>query len=287
MNKVFSRIGIEQAEMVVEFGCKGDSVLILKITLVPFFIAAVTLAGRRWGAGVAGLLAGCPVVAGPIVVFIAIEQGVPFGTTAAIAAISGIAGLLAFAIAYCWASLKWHWPVALICGIAAWFLAAAGLAMLPAVPRLTLAVATLSLLLAPRLLPHGLPLSTSGASLNDLPVRMITGGLLAFSVTTTAALLGEVWTGLLAVFPVIGLVLAVFTHRAYGPYQVAHMYRGMVQGLYSFAAFFFALAVLWPRTEFWSACALAVGAGIAVQAILQLIIRPGKTIRLTDKFWQR
>lgn len=252
--------------------------LILKITVVPFFIAAVTLAGRRWGEGIAGLLAGFPVVAGPIVIFIAVEQGAQFGAVAAIAAMSAIAGLLAFGVAYCWASFRLPWPGALASATAAWLFAATALAALPSAPQVALAVAALSLVLAPHLLPRGLPAPTSGASLSDLPYRMITGALLTLLVTTAAAFLGGVWAGLLAVFPVIGLVLAVFIHRAHGPHQVAHMYRGMVHGLYSFAAFFFVLAILLLRAEFWSACILAVVVGIAVQAIVQLLIRPNNQL---------
>lgn len=239
--------------------------LILKLTVVPLFIAAVTLAGRRWGASVAGLLGGFPIIAGPIVIFIALEQGTQFGALAATAAISAVAGLLVFGIAYCWASIRWSWPVALICAIGAWFATATVLAVLPVSPVAALIVAGLSFVLTPRVLPPSKSVATTGGSLTDLPYRMITGALLTLGVTETAAVLGEVWSGLLAVFPIIGLVLSVFTHRALGPHQVTHLYRGMVQGLYSFAVFFLVLALLWPHVEFWTACAIAVGAGFVVQ----------------------
>lgn len=255
--------------------------LILKLTVVPLFIAAVTLAGRRWGAGVAGLLGGFPVVAGPIVVFVALEHGADFGAVAATAAISAIAGLLVFGVAYCWASTKWSWPVALGCGIATWTAVAFGLAALPAAPEVALAVAVGSLLLAPKVLPNTTPMAGRGLAANDLPYRMITGMLLTLGVTAAAASLGEVWSGILAVFPIIGLVLAVFTHRADGAHQVAHMYRGMVRGLYSFGAFFLLLALLWPRVEFWTALALAVGAGVCVQAVVQWLVLPNKTLQPT------
>ena len=251
---------------------------ILKVTMVPILIAVVTLAGRRWGAGIAGLLAGFPVVAGPVVILVAVEQGAEFGAVASIAAMSAIAGLLAFGIAYYWASFRWSWPVALACGTAAWLLSAGALASLPSLPHVALAVAALSLILAPRLLPRGLPLPVSGAGLSDLPFRMIMGALLTILVTTVAASFGGVWAGLLAVFPVVGLVLAVFIHRAHGPHQVVLMYRGMVHGLYSFATFFLVLAVLWPRIEFWSACILAVMAGIAVKAVVQLLVWPSNRL---------
>lgn len=248
--------------------------LILKLTIVPLFIAAITLAGRRWGAGIAGTLGGLPIVAGPIVVFVALEQGVQFGALAATAAISAIAGLLVFGIAYCWASIRWPWPVALICAIGAWFCVAAGLATLPALPEVALVVAGITLVLAPRLLPPGGPVSAGGENLIDLPYRMITGAMLTLAVTTSATTLGAIWSGLFAVFPIIGLVLAVFTHRAMGAGQVALMFQGMINGLYSFAVFFLVLTILWAQVDtqgvaFWSACVIAAGAGVVVQVIVQ------------------
>ncbi len=60
------------------------AVLLLKLFLVPALIALVTLAGRRWGPAVAGWLSAFPVVAGPILGFIALEQGAAFAARAAI-----------------------------------------------------------------------------------------------------------------------------------------------------------------------------------------------------------
>ena len=58
--------------------------LLLKLTIVPLFIALVTLAGKRWGTRLAGILGGLPVIAGPIVVILALEQGQAFGVQAAL-----------------------------------------------------------------------------------------------------------------------------------------------------------------------------------------------------------
>jgi hypothetical protein len=248
-------------------------VFVLKLVIVPFFIAVVTLAGRRWGAGIGGLLGGLPVVAGPIVVFVALEQGPEFGALAANAAIFAIAGLLTFGVVYSWACSRWPWQLALTCGLAAWMLVTAGLAALPSYPLLAAAVALVSLVVAPRLLPSGGASFAPRGELNDLPHRMIAGALLTLGVTEAAALLGGVWSGFLAAFPIVGMILAVFTHRNQGKQQVAHLYRGMVQGLYSFAIFFLLLALLWPNVEFWSACALAIGAGVVVQAVIQWYIK--------------
>lgn len=153
------------------------------------------------------------------------------------------------------------------------------LSILPPLPAVALAVAGLSLVVAPRVLPTLPAPPAASPGLGDLPYRMITGALLTVGVTAAAALLGEVWSGLLAVFPIIGLVLAVFTHRAQGAAQVAQVYRGMVRGLYSFASFFLALSLLWPRIDFWGACLAAVGAALAVQLAVQRLAVPNAALQ--------
>jgi hypothetical protein len=66
--------------------------LMLKLVLVPAFLAALTLAARLWGPSVARWLAGLPVVAGPIVLLLALERGPLFAAQASAASIAAIAG---------------------------------------------------------------------------------------------------------------------------------------------------------------------------------------------------
>ncbi len=247
--------------------------LILKITIVPLFIGLITLAGRKWGAGIAGLLGAFPVVAGPIIIFIALEQGSAFAALTAVSAISATACLLIFGLTYSWACIRFSWPLALLSALLAWFILALTLAMASPNLGLALSIAIGSLVMTPFLLPHIKPNPPPKTKLHDLPWRMLVGALLTFSVTTLAAALGEVWSGILAVFPVIGLVLAVFTHHTLGPAQVTQVYRGMVKGLYSFAAFFLTLTLLLPKTSIWAACLFSVMSAIVTQLAVQLIAR--------------
>jgi hypothetical protein len=84
-------------------------VLLLKLLLVPGLVAAVTLAVRRWGPAVGGWLAGLPVVAGPVLVFYAIEQGPAFAAQAAHATLAGLIATVAFAVAYARCSVRLRW----------------------------------------------------------------------------------------------------------------------------------------------------------------------------------
>jgi uncharacterized membrane protein (GlpM family) len=244
--------------------------LILKLTLVPLVLAGVTLAGRRFGPGVAGRLAGLPVVAGPIVLLLAHEQGVDFGQAAATAAIAAIAALLAFGVAYSHLARRWAWPIALTGALGVWLLAALALLGLPQTLLAALAAAGTALLLTPRLLPAtsaaptAPPQATTG---DDLPWRMLAGALLTLTVTGVAVVVGDAASGLLAAFPVLGSVLAVSTHRSRGAAAVATLYRGMVRGLRAFAAFFGALALGLPQVGLVTAAAGALVAALLVATI--------------------
>jgi len=78
----------------------------LKLTLVPVFIAGVTLGSRRWGPRIGGWLNAVPMVAGPALLFLAIEQGTAFAARAALNTLAGLIGVAAFCLAYGWAALQ-------------------------------------------------------------------------------------------------------------------------------------------------------------------------------------
>lgn len=241
--------------------------LVLKLTLVPLLIACVTMIGRRWGARIAGMFAAMPVVAGPIAMFLTLEQGPAFGAHAAVGAIAAVAALLVFFLAYAWASRRFDWPGALGCSLLAWTLAAVLIAKLPGRIELAVAMAVVALLAAPALMPPPdlrprLPVAPPRF---DLPIRMLAGALLTLLVTAVATRVGEAWSGLLTAFPVITLVLGVFTHREAGPGQVAQLFRGMAFGLYAFCGFFVTLSLLLPRGGLASAFIAAIAVAVTVQ----------------------
>ena len=255
--------------------------LLLKLTIVPLFIALVTLAGKKWGAQVAGLLGGLPIVAGPIVVFLALEQGQAFGVVASTSAMASVVALLAFGIAYSWLSLSNAWPVAYALSLVVWTLTAFLLAQLSLTPVIALALAALAIALTPVSLPKVAFKAHAASSLNDLPLRLVAGALLTLAVTQSAQLLGGNWSGILAVFPVIGSVLAIFTHRSQGAAAVTQLYRGMVKGLCSLSVFFLVLSFAWQGHGFWWPVMIAILTALGVQLLFRLpMIFKAKNIKV-------
>jgi uncharacterized membrane protein (GlpM family) len=100
---------------------------------------------------------------------------------------------------------------------------------------------------------------------------MSVGAALTLTITSLAATLGETWSGILAVFPVFGVILSMFTHNTLGFAQVTILYQGMVQGLFYFVAYFTSLAMILPHTTIWLSCISSALIAVATQIIVQLI----------------
>ncbi|MBU9641736.1 hypothetical protein KTF36_07740 [Burkholderia gladioli] len=237
--------------------------LALKLTLVPLFLLVVSMSGTWWGPSIAGWLAGLPVVAGPILFLLVLEHGPAFGAQAALLSLAAILASEAFNFTYAWTCRARAWPIALGAGLLVWAMAAAALARLPGTPLAAALAALAAIAFGQAFLPRGaagaanLPLAR-----RDLAGRMLAGALLTLAVTALSNRAGPAWSGLLAVFPLLGSVLAVSSHRAHGAGFAIALLRGMVLGRFSFVAFCLALAYALPHwpipLAFGTACATAM-----------------------------
>jgi len=97
---------------------------------------------------------------------------------------------------------------------------------------------------------------------------------LVLTLTAVSGALGPHLSGLLAPFPIITSVLAVFTHAHGGVAQVEVLLRNFLFGFYGFAAFCLVLAVALPALGIAAAFGLATAAALAVQATTFLLRSP-------------
>jgi uncharacterized membrane protein (GlpM family) len=240
--------------------------LALKLCLVPGFIFLVSLAGRRWGASIAGWLAGLPVVAGPILWFLCLEQGPPFAANAALASLSAVFASMCYCLAYAHIAQRAPWPIALCGAFVVWAAAALSLSQLPPSAGLDLGIAILALALAPPLFPPVRALTaTRTLRRTELGLRMALGALLTVVVSAAAQQVGQMWSGLLAVFPVMSTVLAVFSQATQGPQFASTLLRAMAFGMYSFAAFCFLLATTLTHLTIAGSFIVAVVGALIIQ----------------------
>jgi hypothetical protein len=230
-------------------------ILFLKLVATPALILLATLAGRRWGEAVGGWFVGLPLTSGPVVFFLAIEQGTGFAAATTRGSLAGAAAEAGFCLAHGTAARFGPWPVALAAGSIAFGVGAAALAAsaLPPMPLVTVIVASLALSLS--LLPRfdaGTTALPTGQRW-DPPARMAVATALVLGLTALAPCVGPEWSGLLATYPVFAAVLAAFAHSQSGPAAAMRVLRGLMIGLFSFAGFFLALGTTIER------CGIALG----------------------------
>jgi len=242
-------------------------VLLAKLLLAPLCVVAVSLAGRRWGVATAGILGGLPVVAGPILVVLTLVHGRVCSEGAAAGTLLGLIALTTFVVVYGRASERLGPTACLLLGWVGFFAAVAALRPLHPSPELALlAVAVvfqLALLMLPP--PAVAPPPMPAMPWWDLPARAAAALVLVLAITTASGSLGADLSGLLAPFPVITSVLAVFTHGHGGSDQVRVLLRNFLVGFYGYAAFCFVLAIALPSVAGAASFALALVATALVQ----------------------
>jgi hypothetical protein len=115
---------------------------------------------------------------------------------------------------------------------------------------------------------YGERLSTVPLPSWDLPLRGLSALALVLALTALAGQLGPKLSGLLAPFPVIASVLAVFTHVQHGEQDLLRIMRGFVVGLLAYALFCFTLALSLRSLSTAASFGLATLAALATQAIM-------------------
>lgn len=235
-----------------------------KLTATPLLIAAATLAARRWGQAVGGWLVGLPLTSGPVILFLALDQGPAFAADATTGSLQGVLAQASFSVAFARFIVVLTWPVTFLLASAAYVAAALLIHSVVLSMPVLLLLSFVSLTLALVSIPAGDATRPRAIAPPrwDLPARMIVATGLVLGITQAAPALGPVLSGLVTTFPVIATTLAVFASRAHGPDQAVRALRGLVLGLYAFAASLFAIGeTLVP---------LGIAAGFAVGIVVAL-----------------
>ena len=254
-----------------------STMLALKLVLVPSLILGITFSGRRWGPAVAGWLSGFPVVSGPILFFMATEQGLPFASAAAVGTLSAVLAIVVFGLSYAWAATRMSWPGSLMCALFAYFAAVALLNVLAPPVFVAAPLIVIALWFAPRLFPTRVTAQSDLASpRGELILRVLTSAVLVVSVTYFASSLGARLSGIFAMFPVINSVLAVFSHLHSGRQFTISLLRGMVLGYYAFATFCLVLALTLSQLGITVSFSLAVCCATLIQVASGNLVRHGR-----------
>ena len=212
--------------------------------LVPGLVAGVTLGARRWGPRIGGWLTALPLVAGPTLAFLAVEQGRAFAARAALSTLVGLLGVAAFGVVYGWTAVRRGWLVSLVASWAAFVITTVTAQLVDWAPVAALLATLAAFFLGARVLPtdrgRAVPFAPPAW---DLPLRMLGTLAVVLTVTSIADRLGPRLSGAFTPFPVALAVLLVFAHAQQGAALPLRLLRSFFPAMWGFALFLLIVAV--------------------------------------------
>jgi len=230
----------------------------LKLGLVAVSVLLASLAARRFGHSVAGTLAGMPMIAGPIMGFLLLQQEPDQVRSVALATLVCLPATIAHMVVFARAARTLRWPAAL--GLANLVFVGGGwaLSQLALPPIVVCALA----MLAPVLGLAAMPRRSQGLAPVTIPqaelvLRVLAALAMAAAIMRGASFLPAIVSGLLLAAPITGNVLPCFTLPRHGAAATASLLWGFVRGLFGFVAFFVVLYAALPSLGAGAAYALA------------------------------
>lgn len=240
------------------------SVFALKLALVAASILGATAAARRWGHAASGLMAGLPMIIGPITAVLLFDQSGERVRAILLAALQCQPALLVHVLVFAHAARRLPWPACLLLANALYLVLAWALTRLDLGLALAAALVVIAWAGSVNAWPH-----TGGASTGRVAVprselwwRVGVALAVAAGVIQGAATMPAAWSGALLALPITGNVLPAFTLPRHGPQATALLLRGFVHGQLGFAAFVAAMVLMLPAVRAPVAFALAVAAAV-------------------------
>ena len=251
------------------------NILVLKLILAPVIIGTASLAGRRWGSAVSGWIVGMPITSGPIVFILALSHDAAFAANAALGVLSGGLSLVAYALTYAWLATRFRWPIALT-GSLLVFVTSTTLLQNFTFPLITaFIVVCAAILIGLRLMPNDAATEADETKPGrwDIPARILVGTSLILLITGIAPFTGPRLAGLLTTIPLYVTILGIFAQRHQGPAAAAHVFRGLLYGMFAFTGFFITLGPLLEQTSIAAAFVFATLMALAIQGCSLFILQ--------------
>lgn len=215
----------------------------LKFLITPTLMLAISLASKRWGTKIGGLLSGLPVTSALVILFLSLEQGAGFALQAVPGALAGLAAVQATYLFYFLVTRRVSALIGCLAALAvyavsAWLMSRLG--VLTASVAVTLALLSV-IIVVTRPKADSAPPKVVALPRWVIPMRMLTATLLLVAITASAQWLGPVASGLLAPIPVIAWPLAVFAHVQGGHQELGAIVRGNAIGAVGVLGFYLAV----------------------------------------------
>lgn len=239
-------------------------------------MVGASLVGRRHGPRAAGLVGSLPIVAGPVLLALAVEQGDVFAADAAAGTLLALVAVVAFLLVLAGASSRWGTAVTVALAWAAFLAVAVLVSGFEPGPLPAAAIGGAALGVGALLLPRGaVAPARRRMPAWDLPLRAAAAATLVLVVTALADAAGPRLSGALALSPIAISVLTGFSLATQGRAATLVLLRGLIVGLPAVVCFFTIAALTLEPWGTAAAFAAASVAALLLQAAVAGATGPG------------
>jgi hypothetical protein len=242
---------------------------LIRVLLAPLAVLAGTLAQRRFGYAVSGLILGLPLTSLPLLWLVALQHGTAFASSMTGALLVG--SIAEAIVLWLYARLTIHLSpsFALVGALGAFALAAEAVNLLRLSALLAGVITALGFAAALRWWPVTAPASTSGEGRSRLWLRVTLSAVFTIVLVALAGRLGPVLAGLIDALPAMSLMMAFTTHQDHGSGASSRFLHGVTRGSFSYLAAMIVLAELLRTGNLLLAFASALLAALLVQGSIQ------------------
>ena len=176
---------------------------------------------------------GWPLVTGPIIFIIFLQEGAAFAAKTAHGALLGQISLIAFAWSYALVALRAPWYLSIATATVT-FIGSVYLVSLIHIPLwLTFILLVVALFLVNKFWPTYQPITTPLSSPRwELYLRIGLVIALVFALSEFSQTLGPSLTGGFSTYPVIATIMGTFNHKRFGANAAISLHHGLMQRLY-------------------------------------------------------
>lgn len=241
-------------------------VLFAKLALVAATVWLASLVSRRLGHAAGGLLAGMPMIAGPITGLLLVDQSADAVRAVCLATLACQPALMAYLVSFAHAAQRWRWWACLFVASAVFLACGALLLALPLPEWGRVALALVAPALGLRTMPRAARVGAAGPVALprvELVFRVAVAVVVAAGVMWGAQHLSAGLAGLLLAAPIAGLVLPAFTLPRHGGPATAALLAGFARGQAGFVTFFVVMLMtlpVWPASVCWGLAMFGAGA---------------------------
>ena len=243
--------------------------LLLKLSLAPLAVVIGTVAQRRFGHAVGGLIVGLPLASLPLLWMVARQYGSSFASAMTGALLVGSIAEVVVLWLYARLTSRLSPWLALGGALSAFALSAGAVDLLKLSAAVAGTLTALGFVVALRLWPASATTTSEVQGRSRLVQRVVLAALFTVVLVALAGHLGPVLAGLIDALPAMSLMMAFTTHQDHGAAASSRFLRGVTRGSFSYVAAMLVLAELLRTGDLLIAFAAALAAALVVQGVLQ------------------